>query len=189
MQDAVLKILVDLYLDREWTRIYHPPQALFEYVDIKREKDHHKEDIMFFKINPMGIRAVEKWMRSMGRELGPQSGIALQRRQWEHIKSHSFTVRQLTAAFKKFCKMADVPMEIVKDQYGRRVVVVKDIDVALSRVGFEIEWETNNRSTGYLRNKLRWSEAAIWLWGWLDNLRSELRSIPLQQEFVLWESS
>jgi hypothetical protein len=185
MQDAVLKILIELYLDGGWCSVFYPPQALHDYVDSKPEKDGST----LYSINPLGVRVIEKWMRSMGREVGPSSGIAIQKRKWDEFQSHNFTVRQMTLAFKKICDIAQVPIDILKDQYGRRVVVVKDIDMALSRVGHEIEWETHDRNANYLRYKLRWSEAAIWLWCWLDRIRSDLREIPLQQEFVLWESS
>lgn len=183
MQDRHLNLLIDMYMEEDWRKIHHVPQAIRQYIDTKIERADKGYKRSVYRLNPAGVRYVERYMRSMGRNTGPVGGIAVQRRSWDQVHHHVLPAEDLVEAFHELAKLANLRLETEVDMNGNHVVITKDIDAILSRVGYEIQWET----MGVIPDD--WTDAMGFVWTYLDGIRPYLRRVPLQQEFVIWQDS
>lgn len=194
LKDHHCDLLISLYFIGGWVKRNVQPnmqRALSKYIKVRYETDPADKQFRLYRLSPLGKHFVESLLRSYGKETGSQRGIAVERRSWEHISIPDFSKDEMVDAFVKISEMGNVPCDVYEDWCGgRKRVVVQDLDRAIAKISANIEWETHKtQGDKYLKTN-NFSDCMAWLWiEYFDKLRKELRDIPFQQEFIIWNDS
>ena len=160
-----------------------------EYINVEKYKNPDKTFVKKVGLNSMGRTKAENILREKGYNLGPNAGIALEKREWVNFKNHTFSSSEIISALKLIAKNGHTKIDIYDDWSGNATrVVMHDLDSAIDKVCIDVDW-TRDKGKGYFE-ELGFSDCFVWIFcDFLDKLRSEIRNIAHQQEFIIWDNS
>lgn len=162
------KILLELYLSRDWTDVYITPTQKFELKNYIAERICHDPlggIYRLYSLTPEGRTVCEFLLRKYGRETLQERGLAIESRSWHDPQQSEFSIKKMEESIRKFCKV-----ESYRDwRPKRRRLIIKNIDEDLDSAPTP---ET---------------DCDIFIFNYLDNKRKLLRD-EAWVEIILWDT-
>lgn len=187
-------IIVNLFLKKGWHKIPLKRKEIrtqiLPYLEESFQFNVLGKQERVYRLNDYGRTVAKLIMQEYGWTPKRGSGICIEYKYWDHIKSHKFSVEKLSEAFEEIARIGGVPCDIYNDWREKTTrVIIRDLDRAIARISSKIEWEIYKEAgEQHLKNQ-GWNKEMIWLWiQYFGKLRKEIRQIPYQQEFILWNS-
>lgn len=163
------KILLDLYMSRDWTLINITPTQKTEMAGLISERICHDpigHTFRVYSLTKKGKAKAEFVLRKYGRNSPPKRGIAVEERVWHDPETSVFSPKEMEESIRKFCKS----VESYRDWKAKRVrLIIKNIDTDLDSAVEPV------------------TKCDHFIYKYLDNKRSLLRS-HTWVEIILWDT-